>query len=106
MANNARKPHIRRLWRQSPRQKPPPPVAAPPPGLGKKPLRPHQLRGLPEEVQTENPTDCIQADWETFKYLNPQYEEDLQWKWFKEVRHRYGIETSDSDWPYWTGSQP
>ena len=38
--------------------------------------------------------------------MNPQYNEDLQWKWFQEVRRRYGLETSDSDWPCWTGSQP
>ena len=47
------------------------------------------------------------ADWETFKFNNPQYDEDLQWKWFKEVRRRYDVPITDSDWPYWNaGSQP
>ena len=63
-------------------------LTPPPAGKGRKVLRPHELRGLPEDITVERLTEDIEEDFKTFNNANPQYipHPDVAWYWFKDIK--------------------
>ena len=93
------------------------PVKPPPEGKGRRVLRPEELKGLPEGIDVECPTDNIEEDFKIFKQKNADIliqKTYSMWHWFKEVYRRYGKVIEDKDWTgnpeeiggYKSGSQP
>ena len=72
----------------------------PPAGKGRRILRPHELRGLPEDISVERLTEDIEEDFKTFNSVNPQFDQnpEIAWYYFKDIHRRYGLPIEDSDW--------